>query len=432
MKTDGGPVTPARLHPQPVLEPPTLADDVRLIGEFPAAGFEETHYLIQRGEKFVQVGELLYRLAEEFDGRRCYEEIATRVSDSTPWTLTPDIARQLVEKKLAPLGIVAADQADVVAQQVDGPTALGVNLRMRVIGPRVIDPVTKIFQSLFVPALMLPLLAAVVAGHAWLYLDRGIGDAFAEALAQPGLLLVLVALVLGAAVVHEFGHASALRYGGGRVRSMGIGLFTIYPVFYTDATDGYRLSRAGRVRTDLGGVYFHLLCALALFGAFAMTGRDFWLLGVVLIDIEVIRQFIPFVRLDGYWLVTDLTGIPDLMSHVRPFLKSLVARRPRLPAFKRWVKVLFVAYILVGIPFLVGLTVLFVVRLPQFVAGLWESGSLQWGLVQAGIELSDPVLIGIGAVQLLIVGAVMAGTAYFALMLVSRFLARPFRSFLSA
>ena len=293
---------------------------------------------------------------------------------------------------------------------------------MRTLSPRVIDPVTNIFQAFFVPGLMVPLLAAIVACHAWLYLDHGIGAALAEALAQPGLLLVLVALVLVAAVVHEFGHASALRYGGGQVRGMGIGLFTIYPVFYTDATEGYRLTRGARVRTDLGGVYFHLLFGLALFGAFAVTGLDFFLLGVVLIDIEVIRQFIPFVRLDGYWLVTDLTGIPDHMSHVRPFLKSFVARRGRakLPAFKPWVKGLFVAYVAVGVPALAGLTILFVVRLPELVGGLWDAGSAQVQLIQAAIEVSEPVLLGIGVVQLVIVGAVLGGTAYFVTMLASR------------
>ena len=37
------------------------------------------------------------------------------------------------------------------------------------------------------------------------------------------------------------------------------GLYLVYPAFYTDVTDSYRLDRAGRVRTDLGGVYFNVL-----------------------------------------------------------------------------------------------------------------------------------------------------------------------------
>ena len=34
---------------------------------------------------------------------------------------------------------------------------------------------------------------------------------------------------------------------------MGAGLYLVWPAFYTDVTDSYRLGRAGRLRTDLGG-----------------------------------------------------------------------------------------------------------------------------------------------------------------------------------
>ena len=38
---------------------------------------------------------------------------------------------------------------------------------------------------------------------------------------------------------------------------MGTGLYLVWPAFYTDVTDSYRLGRAGRLRTDLGGLYFN-------------------------------------------------------------------------------------------------------------------------------------------------------------------------------
>ena len=38
---------------------------------------------------------------------------------------------------------------------------------------------------------------------------------------------------------------------------MGAGLYLIWPAFYTDVSDSYRLSRGGRLRVDLGGLYFN-------------------------------------------------------------------------------------------------------------------------------------------------------------------------------
>ena len=44
---------------------------------------------------------------------------------------------------------------------------------------------------------------------------------------------------------------------------MGAGLYLVWPAFYTDVTDSYRLGRAGRLRTDLGGLYFNAIVVVA-------------------------------------------------------------------------------------------------------------------------------------------------------------------------
>ena len=64
--------------------------------------------------------------------------------------------------------------------------------------------------------------------------------------------------------MHETGHAAACAYGGGRPGAIGFGVYLLFPAFYTDVTDSYRLSRGGRLRTDLGGLYFNVLCLIAL------------------------------------------------------------------------------------------------------------------------------------------------------------------------
>ena len=78
-----------------------------------------------------------------------------------------------------------------------------------------------------------------------------------------------------------------------------------------------------RVRTDLGGFYFSLIFALGLIGVYAATGIGLLLIPVLLIDIDVVYQCLPFVRLDGYWALADLTGIPDFFSLMGPFVASI-------------------------------------------------------------------------------------------------------------
>ena len=86
---------------------------------------------------------------------------------------------------------------------------------------------------------------------------KGLAAATRDAFYEPGLLLLVFALTVLSAGFHEFGHAAACRYGGATPGAMGAGLYLVWPAFYTDVTDCYRLGRAGRVRVDLGGLYFN-------------------------------------------------------------------------------------------------------------------------------------------------------------------------------
>ena len=83
----------------------------------------------------------------------------------------------------------------------------------------------------------------------------------------------VLASVVVATAFHELGHASACRYGGARPGVMGVGVYLVWPAFYCDVTDAYRLNRAGRLRTDLGGVYFNAIFALLRRGRLLRHGR---------------------------------------------------------------------------------------------------------------------------------------------------------------
>ena len=115
---------------------------------------------------------------------------------------------------------------------------------------------------------------AFLAVSGWVLFDKGLASATHQAFDEPGLLLVVFALTVLSAGFHEFGHAAAARYGGATPGAMGTGLYLVWPAFYTDVTDSYRLGRAGRVRTDLGGLYFNAIVTLATFGVWFATGWD--------------------------------------------------------------------------------------------------------------------------------------------------------------
>lgn len=230
-----------------VPERPTLASNVELVGEMQGSGFKDRQWLIQRGDRFIQVTELLYRVAEQMDGEHTIEEIAAGATESTEWIISPDNVRQLIRDKLIPLGLITrvGSSSDVAhsSEHSGGPhSSLSVNLRTQVVGPRLIDPINKVLRFLYAPPILIPTLIAIVFAHGWLYLVHDINQSVNEAFSRPELMLALMTFVVVPSVIfHEFGHAAALLYGGGKVRGMGIAIYLTFPVLYTDITDNYRL-----------------------------------------------------------------------------------------------------------------------------------------------------------------------------------------------
>ena len=396
---------------------PLLSPRVRLIGRMSGVGFKEQQWLVQRDDTFVQLTELLYRITESANGKRTFAEIAEQVSETSEWLLDgADVAR-IISFRLVPLRLIETSTGPETAPSPKKASSpLDVNLRVRVLNPRLIAPTTSLLRFLCTPIVVVLVMLVAIAAHWWLYRVHGVSKAMNDAVYTPGGLLVVLAIIFVAAIFHEFGHASALRRHGGTVRSMGFGMYLLYPAFYTDVTDSYRLSRWARVSTDLGGVYFHIIFAMGLIAAYHITGRELLLFSVCLIDLEILRQFFPAVRLDGYWLLADLTGVPDFFSQMVPFLKSVLPasvglKGDKLPPLRTWVKVVFLAYLLLMIPVLTALFFLMVVGLPKFILTTWDGLHSQASTLLA-LGAKSPIASLLILIQIAILSLPVLGAIY--------------------
>jgi hypothetical protein len=96
-------------------------------------------------------------------------------------------------------------------------------------------------------------------------------------------------------------------------------------VAYVEVTGIWRLPRRQRLVVDLGGVYFQSM-AVILLAAFAWATGDptiLWL--VIFLDFAMLLNVNPLFKLDGYWAVSDATGIPNLHQRVGEQLRTATA-----------------------------------------------------------------------------------------------------------
>ncbi|WP_439861183.1 HlyD family efflux transporter periplasmic adaptor subunit [Pseudomonas sp. MBLB4136] len=123
-----------------------------------------------------------------------------------------------------------------------------------------------------------------------------------------------------AKLCHEFGHAYLAKRAGCRVQSMGLAFMVLLPMFYTDVSDAWRVNdRRARLLIGAGGVLAELLLAVLALLAWSLLPDGplrtaaFMLASATWLTTLAVNLN-PFMRFDGYFLLSDLWGVDNLQQ----------------------------------------------------------------------------------------------------------------------
>jgi putative peptide zinc metalloprotease protein len=348
------------------------AEGIELLGDVHGSGYAGGAALVRRADgQVVQLGPLMYTLLENVDGRRTTADLAD--------VLCEQLGRPCDEEHVIALAQKLADQGLLAGHEQNAPPRrnplLALRWKVLVTDPKWTSRLTAPFVFLFYPFILWPVVACFV-GVCWFVLfHKGIASATRDAFDKPQLLLLVFVLAVLSAGFHEIGHAAATRYGGATPGGMGMGLYLVWPAFYTDVTDAYRLPRRDRLRVDLGGLYFNALAAVITLGVWTLWRHDALLLLVALQLLMMVKNLSPVIRSDGYHVLADATGVPDLYAHIGPTLKRLVPwRRGEPSALTGRARLLVTVWVLVVTPVLLAMLLGAILLLPRLVTTAWDSG----------------------------------------------------------
>lgn len=132
----------------------------------------------------------------------------------------------------------------------------------------------------------------------------------------PQVAAAAMLTVLGV-LVHELGHlAACVRYRASH-GGLGVGLYWCVPVFFAEVHGAWLLARHQRAVVDAGGLYLQSIY-LALLGAtYLVTEAPAVLAAIVCTHYLMLHTLNPVLKYDGYWLLSDLTGVHNLHQCVR-------------------------------------------------------------------------------------------------------------------
>jgi putative peptide zinc metalloprotease protein len=407
------------------------AGGLQLLGPVQDSGLRETTFLVRRQDgQVVQLSELLYKVLDQLAPARSPAEVASAVSVAFGRQLTAEGLEHLMRTRLVPLGLaepVGATATDTPSPDAEAPgwtpadtrhgapTArplLSLSVRGTLVPTRWVQRIAGPLASLFLLPLIVTALACVVLLDVALLRSADLLGALQQVLTTPALLVGLYVVLTTGALIHELGHAAACMRGGGRPGAIGFGIYLLFPAFYTDVTDSYRLGRRARLRTDLGGLYFNVLTLIILAVLHEWTGAGFLLLAIVLMHIEMLQQLVPVVRLDGYYVLADLAGVPDLFARVGPVLRSLrpgAATDPRVAELRPGARRTVVAWVLFVVPALVAATGWLVWNLPLIVGQTLGALRAQATGFVAAWRVGDVALVLLSAFSVVLLAVPLLG-----------------------
>lgn len=171
------------------------------------------------------------------------------------------------------------------------------------------------------------LLGLLLAARQW----DSFSHSFAASMSPAGLAGWAAALVF-AKSLHELGHAwTATRYGL-RVSQMGVAFIVLWPMLYTDTGEAWKLAdRRRRFRVAVAGIAAEF--TLAAWATLAWSLVDDGDLRSALFFLATTSWLMtlainasPFMRFDGYFLLSDALDLPNLHERAGALARAWLRR----------------------------------------------------------------------------------------------------------
>ena len=307
---------------------PVLRDDLELLRGPVVTGAPTWTLYDPCRHRYVRLGGMEMEILQRWD-LADPDRIARVVREQTPYEAHPDDVTALatfVQQAGLTTAQTSTDSARL-AHLARRPPLLSwilhhyLFLRVRLCNP---DPILKrcvpltnwIFTRAFCIGLGLAVgLAVLLVTQQWSLYEAG----FMHLVTPQGAIGIALALACSK-TVHELGHGLVARHFGCRVPAMGVAFLVLCPVLWTDTTDAWRLVRArDRLVIDCAGMVAEIMLATVATiiwsivpdgplrdGMFILSSST-WILTLSV-------NLSPLMRFDGYYILSDLMGIPNLQE----------------------------------------------------------------------------------------------------------------------
>jgi putative peptide zinc metalloprotease protein len=360
----------------------------------PAPGRQEVVVFCPARDRYVRIQGPQWAFLRSLDGQRTIAELERDFFGRLPEGMVVPLLARFAELGLLEGSAPGGEERTARRLRV---TQLGA-IQLSLVNPdRLLDRFVPLIRALGGPAGRTVSALVVLLGLYSTAVHADLVALASERLADPAWLASLAAALVVCVMLHELGHAAAVKYFGGNVRRMGLMLFYLVPAMFCDTNDAWRFPRTHqRAVVAAAGIWVQMVVAgFAQIALWLPMRLDVavWLWSFALLNISLcLVNLIPFVKLDGYWVLVALTDVPNLRSRALAYLRANVLRlvagikRPQPPLAHPVLTMVFGLGCMLFPPVLVGIILL---DYQHALLGLGRIGAAAW-LFLAGSVVAVP------------------------------------------
>jgi multidrug resistance efflux pump len=285
-------------------------------------------------ERFFRFGEVEGFILERLDGNTSPDSLCSQTAERFGAALSPETLEQFVSR-LRKLGLLESSEAQPASvggrqRRIRGNLFY---LRFRAFDPdRILDWLVLRTGFFFTPSfLWISALSILVAGGITVSRWDDILLDFPRLYSFQSLVVAyLTTLVVITA--HEFAHGLTCKHHGGRVREIGFFLLYFQPAFYCNVSDAWLFpERSKRLWVTFAGAYFEIfvwaIATMVWWITDPFTIINYMALVVMATSgIKTLFNLNPLIKLDGYYLLSDLLEVPNLRQRSFGYWGSKIKR----------------------------------------------------------------------------------------------------------
>lgn len=290
---------------------------------------------------FYRIGPREHFLLSRMDGTRTLDDLAAEYAEAYRRRLGPENWQQLFGMLHQRQLLDGATDPAALARLTESAAQGAARHRRRPLSARfplfdpdpLFDRLLPRLRPLFGWGFVAPALAAVLAlvGYVALHLPELV-DGVGRGHRPLAAIVAAVVITWGIVFLHECAHGLTCRHFGGRVGE--IGVMWRFPLLapYCKVDDIVLFTPRRRVATAFAGVFVSLL-ALVPFAAvriWAGPGVLYDLAGTMLLfgTATAALNLVPFLRLDGYYMLSHALNLADLRADTYAFWGRLLRGGP--------------------------------------------------------------------------------------------------------